>query len=576
MPRNGSGTFNRLYSWEQDAANNIKIRADRMDAEMDGMATALTNSIAVDGQTASVYQHTFKTKADAETSNLPSTTDAFFIQGYTSAGDGGGALYKRVGSEPSHAGKIQSGDGAWWELAEQFVNIKMFGAKMDYDTTTETGTDDSASVQNAVEFSKVAPIQTIWIPSGDCLFNSPVVLTEFSGIIRGAGINATRIHNNSSSLFTSSATGNPFASPVALMDFACIAHDNSSTAINLRGTPNRTSDRSQGYFSNLEIKGADSGLMWDVGLRLNQMGDSYMESISVAGDKEDWSLCTYGIWIQSCVNMVMNSCRLFWGGTSVYIAGNSEGGMYINSHSVGWEVGLRVNGVNGNAMQNVQDCHMNTSQYGIWHTSTDGTTARASNISNNNLIQLVPSVGGIGGDTDYDWIAVELNGQRCVVSNNTLRGSLETSSKGLVLSGECDQSLITGNWIGGCSATAIQILSGADDCRVIGNVGKSSGLMIGGADNIYARGNSPEIWVDENRGTATVSTGSTSITVSHGLSVEPALNCISVTPINDMGSATKFWITKTSATEFDINVDQDPSSSNARFVWEASLTEFNL
>jgi hypothetical protein len=48
---NGSGVFQRLYSWVNDAAANIKIRADRMDAEMDGFATGLSTCITKDGQT---------------------------------------------------------------------------------------------------------------------------------------------------------------------------------------------------------------------------------------------------------------------------------------------------------------------------------------------------------------------------------------------------------------------------------------------------------------------------------------------------------------------------------------------
>ena len=51
MPFNGSGVFTRLYSWVNDAAANIKIRADRMDNEMNGMATGLSNCITKDGQT---------------------------------------------------------------------------------------------------------------------------------------------------------------------------------------------------------------------------------------------------------------------------------------------------------------------------------------------------------------------------------------------------------------------------------------------------------------------------------------------------------------------------------------------
>lgn len=51
MAFNGSGVFVRLYNWVNDAAANIKIRADRMDAEFDGIATGLTNCITKDGQT---------------------------------------------------------------------------------------------------------------------------------------------------------------------------------------------------------------------------------------------------------------------------------------------------------------------------------------------------------------------------------------------------------------------------------------------------------------------------------------------------------------------------------------------
>lgn len=50
MARNGTGTFVRLYNWVTDKTNSVPITASRMDAEFDGMATALSQSIAVDGQ----------------------------------------------------------------------------------------------------------------------------------------------------------------------------------------------------------------------------------------------------------------------------------------------------------------------------------------------------------------------------------------------------------------------------------------------------------------------------------------------------------------------------------------------
>ena len=53
MPYNGSGTFTRLYDWttRRDAGlPTLKIDADTMDAEMDGMATGLSNALCKDGQ----------------------------------------------------------------------------------------------------------------------------------------------------------------------------------------------------------------------------------------------------------------------------------------------------------------------------------------------------------------------------------------------------------------------------------------------------------------------------------------------------------------------------------------------
>lgn len=74
MAFNGSGTFVRLYSWANDKLNNIKVRADRMDAEMDGMATGLSTCITKDGQTTitanlpmSNYRHTGVGNASART-----------------------------------------------------------------------------------------------------------------------------------------------------------------------------------------------------------------------------------------------------------------------------------------------------------------------------------------------------------------------------------------------------------------------------------------------------------------------------------------------------------------------------
>jgi hypothetical protein len=83
MAYNGTtGTFNRIYNWVSDAANGIKIRADRMDAEFDGIATGLSTALTKDGQT-------------TPTANIPMGT--FKITGLGNATTGTDALNRTSG-----------------------------------------------------------------------------------------------------------------------------------------------------------------------------------------------------------------------------------------------------------------------------------------------------------------------------------------------------------------------------------------------------------------------------------------------------------------------------------------------
>jgi hypothetical protein len=89
MSFNGSGVFQRLYNWVNDAAGGIKIRADRMDNEMNGFATGLSSCITKDGQT-------------TVTANLPMAT-------YRHTGVGNAAARTDYAS----FGQVQDGKAAW-------------------------------------------------------------------------------------------------------------------------------------------------------------------------------------------------------------------------------------------------------------------------------------------------------------------------------------------------------------------------------------------------------------------------------------------------------------------------------
>ncbi len=71
--------------------------------------------------------------------------------GYSAFGDGGGAIYERVGSDPSTALSVQSTDGAWWKVLPDhgYVNVKQAGAVGD------NVTDDGAAFIACLEFAEL-------------------------------------------------------------------------------------------------------------------------------------------------------------------------------------------------------------------------------------------------------------------------------------------------------------------------------------------------------------------------------------------------------------------------------------
>ena len=91
----------------------------------------------------------FDVNATVQGTSVPASLNFIRTAGYYAIGDGGGALYRRVGSQPSHAGKIQSADGAWWEFCDSAINVHQFGAR------GNGSTDDSAAINNAIAYMKL-------------------------------------------------------------------------------------------------------------------------------------------------------------------------------------------------------------------------------------------------------------------------------------------------------------------------------------------------------------------------------------------------------------------------------------
>jgi hypothetical protein len=128
----------------EDLADISDAAADAIQAAQEAEAA----QAAAEAAMSSVLQPLFTTKSAAEAYNPSVAPDYIETSGYTTAGDYGGALYKKVGSEPSHDGKIQIAQGSWYELAEPIVTPEMFGAVGDGTT------NDAAAIISALELGR--------------------------------------------------------------------------------------------------------------------------------------------------------------------------------------------------------------------------------------------------------------------------------------------------------------------------------------------------------------------------------------------------------------------------------------
>lgn len=88
-----------------------------------------------------------------------------------------------------------------------------------------------------------------------------------------------------------------------------------------------------------------------------------------------------------------------------------------------------------------------------------------------------------------------------------------------------------------------------------------------GGGAIYGRGGK-----SANRGTASIASGATSVTVTHGVGFSPLVSEVSVTPTNFLGLANKFKVNPAlvTDTQFTIEVDVAPGAGGASFGWHVA------
>ena len=139
MAYNGSGTFARLYNWVTDRNNTIKIRADRMDAEMDGFADGLTNAICRDGQSTVAANIPWNNKKITGLGDATADTDAV---------------------------NRQSGDARWMKRPTDLTAITDLAGTDVFGVTDATDSADKKVTWTTIKTELLAEMTTSFFPSG--------------------------------------------------------------------------------------------------------------------------------------------------------------------------------------------------------------------------------------------------------------------------------------------------------------------------------------------------------------------------------------------------------------------------
>ncbi|MDX3908434.1 MAG: hypothetical protein QHC67_01250 [Sphingobium sp.] len=114
--------------------------------------------------------------------------------GYYAPGDGGGASYEPVASQPAHPGKFQDASGRWFEIIGPVFNVRAFGAKGDCpDVSAMTPVNQTAiraavtAATNDIAAFRSALIVCKYKGGGIVEYSDGIFRIAFSAAIPGLG-----------------------------------------------------------------------------------------------------------------------------------------------------------------------------------------------------------------------------------------------------------------------------------------------------------------------------------------------------------------------------------------------------
>lgn len=237
----------------------------------------------------------YPNKAAAEEAKIDSASPSIHIEGYYTAGDGGGAQYRRVFGEPAHSGKIKSADGAWWELADESINVLQFGAVADGDSSSFTNNRDA--FQRAVNCCLATRRGAVKIPGGVYGIDGTVfiVLPDTASVGNGRSCDLVGSSGRASKIIQKNpANGVPiFAVTGAGPDLGAVQDL---------------------HWRDFSMYTANSGVGMAVSLKL--VGHSKFENIVTFEFDRHWD-------IEDSLVVLFDRCRSSWGGNGFSFTRNS-------------------------------------------------------------------------------------------------------------------------------------------------------------------------------------------------------------------------------------------------------------
>jgi len=425
----------------------------------------------------------YDTRAAVAAANVPVSFSYVRTAGYSAAGDTGGGLYARVGSAPAHPGKVQSADGAWWELrVESHVLAEQLGAKGD------GATNDLTALNDAVLYC-AATLATLRLGPNEYRINNTLEITS-SIRIEGASMMMSRI--------TSNALGND-AIRIHANGGAITGPEITNLSINY------TAKASAGSYA-IRLKSTSSGLVYycylnNLCINANAFGGVSVECgfwhvlhkiyvLSVGANGIGFNF--QGTSASALTgNIFMSNCAAMQG-----TASTSTAGMVVDS----WAEGLYI-----------ENCTLETPglNYGLWIRNTKGASYSPRNLFFDTMVCDANQTCGLIIDA-----ALQVNFANCWFTSAQTSVGIQMTQASSITFTSCQ---IISNWHNGAAWTTTASQITFNGC-VFDNNGQAG---VGTMDAIYLAAGVSDFMITNctfYRGIGTTKTHRYSVTVAAGSS----------------------------------------------------------